>query len=413
MTTPSPKLWVISELYYPEETSTGYILTRIAEGLAERFKVEVLCGQPSYSARGQHAPVKENRNGVMIRRCPATTLNKDILFFRLINLVTITLSMFFNALWRLRRDDLILVVTNPPSLPFLVALAGWLRGARSVLLVHDVYPDILIAAGMLKRGSPGNQIGNWLNRWLYRSAARVVVLGRDMQVKVAAHLKPEQRQRVIVITNWADLDSIQPGLRDHNCLLKKTGLIGKFVVEYAGNIGYPNDIEGLLACARLLSRRDNIHFLLLGGGAKRAWVEQTIFKEDLRNVTLMSGRPRREQQNFLNACDVNVVSLVRGMVGVSVPSRIYNIMGAGKPIIAVAEERSELAIVVREERIGWVVPPHDPFRLASTIEEARADPEELIAMGRRARAAAEIKYRKEFVLEAYCRLFFNLFKNIV
>ena len=177
------KLWVVSELYYPEETSTGYILTRIAEGMADRFDVHALCGQPSYSARGLRAPATEVRNGVMIRRCRATTLNKDVLLLKLLNLATITLSMFWNALWRLRRDDMVIVVTNPPSLPFLVALACRLRRARLVLLIHDVYPEVLSAAGMLHPSSFASRLGGRLNRWLYRSAERVVVLGRDMQAR--------------------------------------------------------------------------------------------------------------------------------------------------------------------------------------------------------------------------------------
>jgi glycosyltransferase involved in cell wall biosynthesis len=185
-------------------------------------------------------------------------------------------------------------------------------------------------------------------------------------------------------------------------------LTDKFIVEYAGNMGYPNDMEGLLACAQQLAAHKEIHFLLLGGGAKRAWVKQAISERSLNNVTLLTGRPRTEQQVFLNACDVSVVSLVRGMVGVSVPSRMYNIMAAGKPIIAVTEEDSELAQVVREERAGWVVPPHDPKHLAAAIEVARADPATLAAIGQRVRLAMESKYSEERVLADYHRLFTEL-----
>ena len=111
---------------------------------------------------------------------------------------------------------------------------------------------------------------------------------------------------------------------------------------------------------------------------------------------------------FVNACDVSVVSLLRGTVGVSVPSRMHNIMAAGKPIIAVTEEDSELAQVVREERVGWVVPPHDPSCLAAAIEAARTDPVTLAAMGQRARLAVESKYSEERVLADYHRLFAEL-----
>src|SRR4051794_15542697 len=137
---------MISELYYPEETSTGYVLTKIAEGLADRYSVHALCSQPTYSARGQRAPARETHNGVKIERVWGVTLNKDVLWQRLLNAVTISSSMFVRALQRLERGDVVLVVTNPPLLPIVTVAACKIRGASSVLIVHDVYPNVLIAS---------------------------------------------------------------------------------------------------------------------------------------------------------------------------------------------------------------------------------------------------------------------------
>src|SRR5215217_3504826 len=118
------RLWVVTELYYPEETSTGYYLTRIAEGLSEDFDVKALCGQPTYSARGTIAPKHEIHNGVEIFRVSGTTLDKDVILFRLLNMLTLGLSVFFHALQNFRQGDKVLVVTTPPSMPFVVALAA-------------------------------------------------------------------------------------------------------------------------------------------------------------------------------------------------------------------------------------------------------------------------------------------------
>jgi colanic acid biosynthesis glycosyl transferase WcaI len=141
------RLWVVSELYYPEETSTGHFLTHIAEGLAAHYPVSALCSQPTYSKRGSRAPRREVRHGVEIHRGLGTTFDKDVLPGKLANALTISLSLFLTALRRFRRGDVALVVTNPPFLPFLTRLACALRGARCVLLIHDVYPETLIAAG--------------------------------------------------------------------------------------------------------------------------------------------------------------------------------------------------------------------------------------------------------------------------
>src|SRR5450759_3845186 len=166
-------IWVISELYYPEETGTGYFLTKIAEGLARYYTVGVLCSQPTYSARGVRAPVREQHKGVSIQRCRGTTLNKDVLIFRLINLITISASVFFNAWLRIGKQDVVLVVTNPPLLPFLVSWVCRLREAKCLLLIHDVYPEVLIAAGMARTSSILARGVSWFTRRLYQSVTRI------------------------------------------------------------------------------------------------------------------------------------------------------------------------------------------------------------------------------------------------
>src|SRR5688572_27378042 len=142
-----PCLWVVTELYYPEETSTGYYLTRIAEGLTSKFEVKAISGQPNYSARGTRAPKHEFRNGVEIFRVAGTTLDKNVIVFRLINMFTLGFTTFLTALFKFRAGNRVLVVTNPPVMPFLMAAAALVRGAAYTLLVHDNYPEILIAAG--------------------------------------------------------------------------------------------------------------------------------------------------------------------------------------------------------------------------------------------------------------------------
>jgi colanic acid biosynthesis glycosyl transferase WcaI len=391
-------LWIVSELYYPEATSTGYILTKLAEGLSGSFTANVICGQPGYSARGTKAPAKEVHNGVLIRRCWGTTLNKDVLSLRLLNLLTITVTMFLTALRQFGRNDLVLVVTNPPVLPFAIALACQLKRAKCSLIIHDVYPDLAVAAGKLKDNSFLTKLLARLNVRLYRRMARVFVLGRDMQAKVMSKLN-KRPERVVIATNWADLDIIEPRPRSDNALLQELGLSDKFVLQYAGNMGYPNDIETIVETAVLLRENADIHFLLIGSGAKRTFVQSAIERHRLANVTLLEPRPRHDQVNFLNACDVALIALVSGMKGVSVPSRTYNTLGSGKPIIAISEPQSELALVVEEEGIGWVVPPGEPNKLVTAVLEAsNAD---LTPMSIKARMAAENEYSFDRVLHTF------------
>ncbi len=394
------RVYVVSELYYPEETSTGYFLTRIAEGLAQEHPVNVLCSQPTYSARGIRSPDREHRNGVDIQRCRGTTLNKDRLTPRLVNVVTISLSIFLHALSRFRPHDVVLVVTNPPALPFLVSLACWLRRATCLLLIHDVYPEVLVATGMLPSHSLGVRLISWFTTRLYRRVDRIIVLGRDMRDLVARKLGLDP-EKIVIIPNWADVDEIRLAPNAQTRLSQALHLSEKFVLQYSGNMGRTHDLEILIECARKLHDRPDIHFLIIGWGAKRRWLEETVSVHQMSNVTLLANRPRDELADSLNACDVGMISFVHGMAGISVPSRMYNIMAAGKPIIAVADEDAELALVVKEEQIGWVVPPGDVDQLVAAILEAHGNPARLTEMGQRARQVAETKYSFERVIESY------------
>ena len=404
------RIWVVSELYYPEETSTGHFLTRIAEGLATRFSVRVLCGQPGYSERGIRAPKREFHNGVVIRRCSATTADNNLLFFKMLNTITITISIFWSALQLFNRADLVFVVTNPPLLPFAIMLASRLRGANYAMIVHDVYPEVLVAAGMLRPGSTPVRLLNWLNVLLYRGAAQILSLGRDMRTQILQKLHGGSN-RVTIVPNWADLDEIYPSSATHNKLLNTLGLNDKFVIQYSGNIGRTHGVECLLQAAEQLKDNKRIHFLFIVSGAKRQWLESFVQDKRLDNVTILPRRTRKELQDSLNACDLAVISLLPGMAGVSVPSRMYNILAAGKPILAVTEGHSEVSLVVQEEQVGWVVEPDRPDKISTAILEASKHPEVLTAMGKRARCAAERKYTLAHVIDAYTAITEEILKN--
>ena len=385
------RLWVVTEVYYPEVISTGYYLTSIAEGLQQDFDVSVLCGQPNYAARGTIAPKRENRNGVEIFRSSSTTLDKNIIFFRLINMLTLGMSMFFKSLRHFRQGDRVLVVTAPPSLPFTTALAALIKGSSYSLLLHDSYPEILVAAGKLKENSLIADVLNFCNRWLFKYTTKVIVVGRDMNELVTRKTKGLDLS-IVTIPNWADLETIHPTERNENLLLKELGLTDKFVFMYAGNIGHPTDLESIVICAEKLLSHEHFHFVFIGAGAKKNWLEFEVKSRKLTNITILDPKPRSEQIVFLNACDIGLISLIPKMWGTAMPSRTYNILATGKPILALTDDDSELSRVIDEENAGWHVPPANPDKLLDAIFNIYARREELPEMGIRARAAAIEKY---------------------
>jgi len=397
---------VISELYYPEQNATGFILTGIAEGLAEKDSVNVLCAQPCYNQRGIKAPKTELHHGVDIRRCWSTTCDPKQIRGRLLNFATTSLSVGWRALFSIKRGDKVLVVTNPPLLPFFVRVVCWLKGAKFVLLVHDVYPDVFVPLGLMKSSHPLYRMLSWVNGKLYASADRVVALGRDMERLVEE--KSQGGAHVSVIPNWGDVNVITPMPKTENALLQKLNLTDKFVVHYSGNHGRTHDLLSIIEAAKLLEDERDVHFLFIGEGSGKAEVVARASELELENVTFCTFVDRAELNTSLNAADVSVLAFKKGMAGISVPSRLYNLMAAGKPILGVVDNNSEVADVIREAKLGIAVSPESPRNLAEQILSLRNDGDLRVKMAENSRNEAVSKYSYDVTKQQYRDLFDSL-----
>ncbi len=270
------RIWVLSEIYFPEQTSTGYLLTKTAEGLAQEYEVKAITGPATNFFQNVDSPEYEVRNNVEIFRCQGTNLDKNSLIGRLINLITRSTTIFWKALLSCQRQDVILVVTNPPLLPFVALLLKWLKGCRFVLLVHDVYPEVLVAAGICQPSSLTVKIGKLANSILYRQSSKIVTLGRDMSKLAQAKLSDGNERKIHCIPNWADNDIVKPKEKSNNKLLQELGIGDHFVILYAGNIGRTHGIEYLAQAAKSLQHKSKIHFIVLGFGAKQKWLEEYV-----------------------------------------------------------------------------------------------------------------------------------------
>ena len=177
-------------------------------------------------------------------------------------------------------------VTNPSTLTFFTLLPCRLKGARFIVRIEDVYPDAMVAAGIVRHDRIGVRLLCRLQAFVYRSAERIVVLGRDMHELVLRRL-PKGFDKVVFITNWADLDEINPIPRGKNSFVETLGLLSKFIVQYSGIMERTHDLESILVCLRMIKDNHQIHFLFIGLGAKDAWLRHTIKKLALDNVTLL------------------------------------------------------------------------------------------------------------------------------
>jgi glycosyltransferase involved in cell wall biosynthesis len=396
-------IWIISELYYPEETSTGMFMTEIAEGLAKYRKVKALTTQPTYSKKGIIKEKKEYHNNVEIFRCSSSLLNKNKILFKIINMLIFSCSIFINLLYRLKRGDIVLVVTNPPSLPIISIIASKIMRANCIIKIEDVYPNVLSATGVLKSTNYIYKFIDKIIKITFNNSSKIIVLGRDMGELVKSKIN-NNYENIIVISNWAETNRIWQEKKSENKLLKELGVMDKFIIQWAGNMGYPHDIETILGAIEKVKDIDDIHFIFIGSGAKRVAFDYQINMNNYKNVTLLGPKPREEQQVFLNACDVGLSSLVKGMAGISVPSRMYNLFLLGKPIISISEKNSEISLIINEYKIGYVIEPGNVQMFVDIILNIKNNNNEILEMGQRARKMVTELYTTEHILKKYIEL---------
>ena len=290
-------IWFVSEVYHPDEQGTAFYTTGLAEGLARDFDVGVLCSFPTVTARGTRVPSKEVRNGVVVERCMGTTLDKDKIFLRLVNIFTCSAAILLKGLAKVRKGDLVIAVTAPPSMPFIAKIICLLTRAKCILRLEDVYPEIMVATGMIRANTPTDRILGVLNRLLYKSADKIVVLGRDMKALVERKIGGGN-EHLAIIRCWSDTDIVRPVPKAKNALLKALGLKGKFIVSCIGNMGRAQAIELMLDAATLLQDEGRVHFLFIGSGAKKAWMEQEIARRGLDECQHSGSTPQERANRF-------------------------------------------------------------------------------------------------------------------
>jgi len=391
------KLFFFTEFYHPVQDTTGYYLTKIAHTAARSFDmpVTVCCAVPSNNGE---VPVSPN---FAVKRVRPGRYNKNRLMQRITKYLLITLKFAAYAAVHVRRNDLVFAVTNPAFFVVFLSLLKKIRPFQYVLLVYDVFPENLVPAGLAKKDSVRYRFAVRCFNWAYRSADELIVIGRDMEEVVRR--KVGGGCRIMQIPNWADVDAVRPQPKVENEVIRAHGLQDKTVFLFAGNLGRVQGIENLLqAIAGVKS--ESAAFLFVGDGVFRPEIERFIREHPDRRVVHLGRLPMSAQPSFLNACDVTFVTLDDAMYGLGVPSKSYFNMAAGKPLLLVADEKSEIGRVIREERIGWIVPPNRPDALAQKIDQI-CSMQDLEGMGCRARRVAERRFSEQVVLSQYSDYF--------
>ena len=375
------KIVIVSQHYAPDPSTTATYLTAIAGGLAADREVLVISGT-AHSA----ATAPSGKAGPRVVEVGCWTPDKDALVRRAIAMVLLSVKMFFATLKHVGRNDVVLCVTTPFALPYPVTLATRLRQASAVLLIYDLYPEALVMARLVQPRSLAARAIRFANGLLFPALDAIITIGRDVEALLLAY-KHVARGKIKFVPNWALLPIGYREIEAGNSF--RRGFGDKLVVGLSGNLGFTHSAATVYEAARLLRDEKNIHFLLSGWGSGWKQLTELYAGAPLDNVTLLDPVPESELEEFLSAADVWVIPYRRHVAGVSVPSRIYNLLAVGRPVIVTAEAVSEAALMLREENTGWVARPEDPPDLAAAIRSAAADRQETLAKGRRAALAAQ------------------------
>ena len=386
------KIFVISEYVYSAQNSTGYFWSKVIDKIGQNFcSVSVVA--PSASEQGC---IRSEVASVSYMEFSSIKFNKNKLASRLVGQIHQCIGFSRYIIRHARRDDVVLSGTNPALLLFLIPVIKIFMGFRWCLLVHDVFPENLVPAGVLREKSLSYRLSRKVFNWIYSCADHLVVIGRDMKELISE--KTRNVPNITVIQNWVSDRDVVPEDRKASELLNRLGWRDKVVFQFFGNIGRVQGIDNILAAIDLV-KSSNAAFLFIGDGSAANTVSEYAEKKTGKNFAYVGPLEQSKKNLGLAACDVALITLEKGMLGLGVPSKAYFSMAADKPLLAVMDQRAEISRMINEEAIGWNCAPNDPGALAALIDDiCQAD---ISSMYGRPRKVLRQKYSESAALDKF------------
>lgn len=371
----------------------------MAEALAARHEITVVCGRPSYD------PTERRRwklwqtehlgtGSIVVIRVgssdyPRIRMNRRVLNYLTYVALSVPRALFLPC-------DVVLAMTDPPFQGIVGAFVALLKRKPYVYNIQDLYPDMAVGGSIVKPGIVA-RIWERLHGWALRWASCVVVLGDDMRARIAA--KGVDPARVSIVRHGTEIlpDACAPAPLDPQVIRAIRGDF-RFVLLHAGNLGFYGAWDTLIAAARELMR-ENIGLVFVGEGAQRASMEAAA--DGSPNVRFLPFFAASKIPSVLAAGDMHIVTVKRGLEGVVVPSKMYGILAAGKPILAVAPRETDAAALGAQQGFALSADPAKPAELVAIIRALAANPGRVKEMGVAALAAApaydRVKELQKFV----------------
>ena len=394
------KIVFVNRYYAPDESASSQMLTDLARGLATYgLAVHVVCSRQLYGDANARLLRHENLLGVTVHRVATTRFGRSRLVGRAIDYASFYASAGVMLAKLLGNGDVLIAKTDPPLISILAAVIARSKRAALINWQQDVFPEIatLLGVGFL----PG-----WLDALLrrlrdssLRFASMNVVIGSRMFEYFRGRGIPADQ--LCVIENWADAGAIVPKPSKASALRARLDLAGRFVVCYSGNLGKAHEFDTLLSAASALRANPSIVFLIIGGGTKMAPLQRAVAALSLDNFRFLPYQPREELEDSLAAADLHLVSLLPTLEGLILPSKLYGILAAGRPLVFIGDPEGDIARVISDAECGAIVGINAGDDLSAAILRLQADPAACDAMGRRARESLVNRYSMEKAIERW------------
>lgn len=315
--------------------STGYLMIDIVNAFAAKYdEVHLIAGS---------IKVMQRKLSTNVRVTNIIAYNRKSSFSRMYSWLAGTIQVFLLLLFKYHKYELIFV-TNPPF-AYLSALCF---NRKFSVIVYDTYPDALKNIGVR---STSLLFRGWavLNKKVFGNAKQVFTLSESMAKQLSQYVNSKQ---LIIIPNWAGSESFRPVQKFQNTFAIKQGLVDKFVILYSGNIGYTHNVEVLVDVAKLLRSYQDIVFMFIGEGKKKQDLIENVKQQNLQNCKFLTWQDSSILPQTLASADLGVVTLNEESGMLSVPSKTYNLLACGVPLLSIAPENSELSQLISNYNNG-------------------------------------------------------------
>ena len=394
------RVFFLNRYFFPDHCATSQLLSDLAFDLAAAgMDVHVITSQQLYDEPEARLPAQELIRGVHIHRVSTTRFGRAKLIGRAIDYLSFYVSARRALLTLIRRDDVVVAMTDPPLISIIAMQVAQRRQARLVNWLQDIYPEVALELGIPFLRGPILRLILYLRDRCLKNAACNVVVGERMAAIVAGRGAPSEQ--IHLIPNWTDDNEIRPIAHMANALRREWKLEDKFVLGYSGNLGRAHEYESVLGAAEIVKSDPNIIFLFVGGGHQFDMLARLVKERGLTNFRFMPYQNRELLKYSLAVADVHWVSLRPELEGLIVPSKIYGIAAAGRPVISIAAKDGEIAGIIGKHKCGINIEPGDSSGLASTLLHLSKNADDCREIGNRARTMLDSHFTRRQAVEQW------------